>query len=113
MKKIELQHGDVVLEIVAEMPDGVKKVKLAKDTFCLEKGEGIHEHTIETDFNKLADRLDVWEDENGNMYFKAKEKLTLNHVEHGKQTIYPNKIYRKNVERVFDYDKLEERKVVD
>lgn len=46
MRKITNIHGDVTLYEVTEIPKGAKKLKWKKG-FILEKGKGVHTHTIE------------------------------------------------------------------
>ena len=48
MKKIIGQHGDVVLYQANNIPKTAKRIKWQKG-FILEKGEGVHTHTIETE----------------------------------------------------------------
>lgn len=46
MRKITNIYGDVTLYEVTEIPKGAKKLKWKKG-FILEKGKGVHTHTIE------------------------------------------------------------------
>lgn len=104
MKKMKNQHGDVLLESVEVIPSEAKKVKANKG-FVIEKGEGVHTHTlVEGDFEvyQISDT----------MYIKVKKDTVLDHEEHGKQVLKPG-IYKKNIEREYSYEDNEERRVLD
>ena len=103
MNKIENIHGDVTLTEVKSIPLGAKKIKWQKG-FVLERGEGIHTHVIE-------DKCEIYE-KDGIMYLKNDTPIKINHEEHGVQIIDPG-IHRKNIERVFDYEEMEDRNVQD
>ncbi len=106
MKKIYGQHGDVILEAVAAIPSGAKRIEVKKG-FILEKGEGVHTHTIPE-----TDGLSVYE-KDGVMYLTAEKPINLTHEEHGTQVLEPNIIYKKVIEREFDYESMEARKTLD
>ncbi len=107
LKKICGQHGDVVWEEVDSIPDGAKSLGVKKG-FVLERGEGIHTHVLED-----IDGVEIFE-KDGDIFVRVKEKLTHNHEEHGLQVLRPKtKIIKKRIERVFDYEAMEERKVID
>jgi len=110
MEKIPNQHGDVILKEVDSIPSGAKKIKNADDVFVVEKGEGVHKHTIQA--VELETKLDVYEKE-GILYFKPLTELPLTHEEHGIQTLTPGKIYKKVIEREFDYESMEARNTQD
>lgn len=105
MKKIENQHGDLLLEIVDRIPSGAKRLKV-ESGFVLERGEGIHTHIFPD-----VSGIEVFE-KDGETYVRVSKKTQLDHEEHGKQTVMPG-VYRKRIERVFDYEKLEARNVID
>ncbi|MCB4791080.1 MAG: hypothetical protein LHV68_04250 [Elusimicrobia bacterium] len=122
MKNIYVQHGDVILEKVDTIPGNAKSI-LVVDGFIVEKGEGVHTHTLRSkkvsfkedisalELNSMADKVEIYE-LFGLMYIKVKEAIDLDHEEHGTQTLEPG-IYKKNIEREFDYEKSIERKVKD
>ena len=103
MEKVTNQHGDVVLVKINLIPKDAKKLQWHKG-FILEKGEGVHTHTIEGE-------CEIYEKE-GTMYLKVNSPVRLDHEEHGTQTLEPG-IYKKEIERVFSYEDMEARKVQD
>ena len=127
MKKIENQHGDVLLEKVLEIPSDAKKV-IAENEFVIEKGEGVHCHILRqktpcarkvaikdgispTELNSMMDFVEVYEVKD-TMYIKVKKEVNLYHEEHGIQTLEPG-IYKKGIEREYSYEQNEERRVTD
>ena len=124
MKDVKHQHGDVILEKVQSIPEAAKKVKVS-DGFVIEKGEGIHTHVLRQrkpccavkeglsprKLNSMMNKVEVYEigDE---MYIKVKKSVDLDHEEHGIQTLEPG-IYKKSIEREYDYEANEERRVLD
>lgn len=125
MKKISNQHGDVVLQRVIEIPKEAKKIKV-DEGFIVEKGEGIHTHILKKksqkkvavkdgisplEMNSMMDLVEVYE-KGEDMYIKVKETVCIDHEEHGIQTLEPG-IYKKNIEREFDYENEIERRVLD
>jgi len=115
MKKIILQHGDVIVESVNCIPEEAKCIRLDKGArgLIIERGEGVHVHELQSnDYNELCDLIDCYE-LNGEMYFRVKKSnIKITHEEHGTQIIEPG-IYRKNIEQVFDYEKMESTRVGD
>lgn len=105
MKKVTNQHGDVVLTKVNSIPTSAKLVKIKKG-FIVENGEGIHTHTLPN-----VDNVKVFMD-NETMYLNVLKEIEIEHEEHGIQTIDPG-IYRKDIERQFDYENEVERRVMD
>ena len=105
MNKIENQHGDLLLVKVESVPCEAKKLNVGNG-YILERGEGVHTHVLDDVSN-----VDVFE-KDGNIYVKVKKLSTINHEEHGPQTLKPG-IYRKAIERVFDYEAMEARRVID
>jgi hypothetical protein len=106
MIKLHTQQGDCVLEIVTEIPRQAKKIELTK-SFIVLKGEGVNAHTIED-----CSGVEVYEVE-GVLYLKTKKLVELTHQEHGKTKLEPNKIYRRVIEREFDYEGMEARNTRD
>jgi hypothetical protein len=105
MKKITNQHGDVIITKVSSLPKNCKKIN-CKNGFVIEKGEGPHTHTIEN-----VDNVELFSD-NTTLYMKVLKDIEIDHQEHGIQTITPG-IYRKDIERQFDYENEIERRVLD
>lgn len=105
MNKIENQHGDLLLEKIAEIPDGANRVEVFNG-YVLEHGEGVHTHSIPD-----VSGIQVFE-KNGEIFVRVIREVELDHEEHGRQTVKPG-IYRKRIERVWDYESEEARKVVD
>lgn len=104
MNKIENQHGDLLLQI-AEIPKDAKRIE-AKNGFVIERGEGVHTHIFPD-----VSGIEVFE-RNGEIYVRVNKQTKLDHEEHGIQTLKPG-VYKKNIERVFDYNEMEARKVID
>lgn len=103
MKEIYSIHGDITIVKVKSIPEDSTK-KQWKKGFVLERGEGIHTHTIE-------DECEIYEYE-GTMYLKVTDPIKIDHEEHGAQVLEPG-IYRKEIEQVFDYEEMESKRVVD
>ena len=103
MDRIAIIHGDVTLYEAKEIPATAKKVEW-KPGFILEKGEGVHTHTIESE-------CEIYED-NGSMFLRVSQPIQINHEEHGLQTLEPG-IYRKDLEQEFDYEAMEARNTRD
>lgn len=105
MKKITNQHGDVLFKKINSIPSGAKKQKILNG-FIIEKGEGVHTHTLKT-----VDNVAVYV-KGDVMYLKVAKTTEIDHQEHGVQTIEPG-IYEKEIERQFDYENEIERRVLD
>ncbi|MCP4651166.1 MAG: hypothetical protein GY853_13955 [PVC group bacterium] len=99
------QHGDVLLKKVEKLPINSKKIRI-KNKYVVEKGEGTHTHVINDTKN-----LEVFVSDE-NIYLNVLKNLEIDHQEHGKQTIEPG-IYKKEIERQFDYEKEIEKNVRD
>ena len=112
MKKIVNQHGDVVLEAIECIPTDAKAVKLTQG-HTIEMGEGGHRHTLVCDkpLSEMADKIELYE-KDGILFLSVKSAVKITHEEHGEQIVNPG-IYRKNIERQFDYENEVERKVID
>jgi hypothetical protein len=105
--KVKNQHGDVVWEVVDKIPAGAKEISIsAPEGYVFERGEGVHVHTFQ-DMGGVR----VYEIE-GKIYVKVERNVVQQHEEHGCQVLTPG-IYRKRVERVFDYAEMESRAVRD
>jgi len=106
MQKIANQHGDLILVQIDSIPNEAKKVENLKSGYVLERGEGVHTHILED-----VEGIEVFEN-GSDIYLRVSEKARINHEEHGIQTLHPG-IYKKRIERVFDYDEMESRRVID
>lgn len=106
MEKIFAQQGDCVLEIVKEVPEKAKQIKL-NGSFVVLRGEGTNTHEI-TD----CSGIEAYE-LNGTLYLKTSKETKLIHPEHGTTTLKPNKIYKRVIEREFDYESMEARNTQD
>ena len=105
MNKITNQHGDLLFMAVSCVPDGAKELAITKG-FVLERGEGVHTHVLEG-----IKGIKVYE-HGDDIYVKVDIPVTINHEEHGVQTLMPG-IKKKKIERVWDYESEEARKVID
>jgi len=110
MEKIKNQHGDLILKEVSRIPKGANKKKIDMRIFTVLKGEGVNEHQLVAD--NLSEVLDVYE-KDGVLYLRSSEPLTLTHEEHGVQTLEPNIIYKRVIEREFDFESEEARNTQD
>lgn len=106
MEKVIHQHGDLLLIKIVEIPKTAKKVENLKSGYILERGEGIHTHILED-----VEGVDVYE-ENGEIYVRVNSQARINHEEHGIQILKPG-VYKKTIERVWDYETEEARKIID
>ena len=104
MNKIINQHGDVLLS-VACIPEDAKKLAI-QNGFILERGEGIHTHIFPD-----VSGIEVFEKE-GQIFVRVNKPTEIDHEEHGKQKIKPG-VYKRNIERVWDYESEEARRTVD
>lgn len=107
MEKINNQHGDLLLVETSDIPKTAKKVKNLQKGYVLERGEGVHTHILED-----VEGVEVFEDKSGDIYVRVSKPTRINHEEHGIQILKPG-IHKKRVERVFDYESMEARKVID
>jgi len=106
MIKLHTQQGDCILEVVNIIPKEAKKIKLS-GAFIVLKGEGSNTHEItETDY------IEAYQ-EGETLYLKTKKPVEIIHQEHGKTTLEPNKIYKRIIEREFDYESMESRQTRD
>ena len=115
MKKISCQHGDLIVEVIGSIPTEAKKVSLEQGGrgLIIERGEGSNTHVLEAEsMSELCGLIDCYELK-GELYFRVKKgTIKLTHEEHGTQILKPG-IYKKNIEQVFDYEKMESEKVRD
>lgn len=105
MRKVCNQHGDVVFYDIEKIPEGAREIKV-ENGWIFEHGEGVHTHIFED-----VSGIKVYE-KDGKTYIKVKSDPKPNHEEHGYQKINPG-IKEKGLERVFDYETMEARNVID
>ena len=78
MKKFQIRQGDVFLEKIESLPNGLKPVKQKKKKIILAYGEATgHHHAIEE-----IEKVDSFIDADGNLYLDIKEDTVLTHQEH-------------------------------
>lgn len=103
---MRVQHGDLILEEVKNVPTGLKW-KRVKKGFIVEKGEGQHLHTAIDDC-EIAEKDGV---------FLLREisghQFGVDHEEHNVKVLEPGKIYRKGIELEYDAETDEARKTQD
>ena len=98
MKKI-IQHGDVILKRIEEIPQGTKKM-IVRDSIILAEGETTgHAHRI-----KETNKAELFEND-GLFMLKVNEPVDLVHEEHKTITIQPGSY---EIDRVKEYDPFEE-----
>lgn len=102
---IKHQHGDLILYATEGIPKTAKRID-AKDGFVVERGEGVHLHYLET-----VDGVAVYQDDE-TLYLHVDKPTKLIHEEHGCQVLEPG-VYKKVIEREWDYESEEARKTLD
>ena len=102
MKKVTVQQGDLLL-VADELPAEAKKISGGKN-FTLLRGEGVNTHDVVGSFS-------AYEDENGTLFLVV-DDAKLIHAEHGTETL-PRGTFRRVIEREFDYEEMEGRRVED
>ena len=102
----QLQHGDVLLKRIDQLPLGIKPVQRQNGSLVIMDGEATgHKHTITENSAKL------WEIK-GEMYLEVTGPVTIEHQEH-KPLAVPSGIYRIGQVKEYDYFQQMERKVQD
>jgi hypothetical protein len=102
----QVQHGDVCLEEVKTIPEGLAKVERGEKGFILAEGEVTgHAHIVRED-------IKLFRDKDGTMYLKSDKPFTLRHEEHKTIRFLPG-IFRVFRVREFDHLAEMERKVAD
>ena len=102
MKKVTVQQGDLLL-VADELPGEVKKINTGA-RFTALRGEGVNTHDVVGSFS-------AYEDADGTLFIVV-DDAKLIHSEHGTETL-PSGTFRRVIEREFDYDEMEGRKVED
>jgi len=106
MNKNQIQHGDVLLERVEELPKGCSKVNPKNGSLIIAEGEATgHSHTI------TADKAVLYELK-GELYVEVLEPVTIDHQEH-KALPIPEGIYQIGRVKEHDYISDMERQVRD
>ena len=103
--KIANQHGDLLLEAVDQLPKDAKRIEI-QNGYVIERGEGVHTHIFPD-----VQGIEVYE-KDGQIFVRVNKQTELDHEEHGRQIVKPG-IYRKRIERVWDYETLEARRTID
>ena len=102
MKTVKVQQGDLLL-VADELPAEVKKIN-AGARFTALRGEGVNTHDVVGSFS-------AYEDKDGTLFLEVDDAKIV-HAEHGTETL-PTGTFRRVIEREFDYDEMEARKVED
>ena len=102
MKPVTVQQGDLLL-VADELPAEAKKISGGKN-FTLLRGEGVNTHDVVGAFS-------AYEDNTGTIFLVV-DNAKLIHAEHGTETL-PSGTFRRVIEREFDYEEMEARKVED
>ena len=102
MKAVRVQQGDLLL-VADELPSEVKKINTGA-TFTALRGEGVNTHDVVGAFS-------AYEDGDGTLFLVI-DDAKLVHSEHGTETL-PSGTFRRVIEREFDYEAMEARKVED
>ena len=102
MKAVKVQQGDLIL-VVDELPPEVKKINTGA-RFTALRGEGVNTHDVVGSFS-------AYEDKDGTLFLVV-DDAKLVHTEHGTETL-PSGTFRRVIEREFDYEEMEARKVED
>ena len=102
MKAVKVQQGDLLL-VVDELPRDAKKINTGA-RFTALRGEGVNTHDVVGSFS-------AYEDADGTLFLVV-ENAKLIHAEHGTETL-PSGTFRRVIEREFDYEAMEARKVED
>ena len=106
MENTHKRHGDINLSPVTKSEGEIIK---HNGTFIVAHGESGHKHVLTvSNPNDLTIRKDI----NGDMYFELLSDGLLSHEEHKTLTVRPG-IYKKIVEREFDWFQLAARTVID
>lgn len=85
MAKEQLKHqqGDVLIFAIDTLPTGLKKVEPKGGRFILAEGEATgHAHAISN-----VEDVEMFADEQGNIFVTVKSEVALSHEEHNTQKI--------------------------
>ena len=103
MKAVRVQQGDLLL-VADKLPAEVKKINTDSGRFTALRGEGVNTHDVVGAFS-------AYEDGDGTLFLVI-DDAKLVHSEHGTETL-PAGTFRRVIEREFDYEEMEARKVED
>ena len=103
MKPVTVQQGDLLL-VADKLPDAAKKINTGA-RFTVLRGEGVNTHDVVGAFT-------AYEDADGTLFLVVDGATKLVHAEHGTETL-PSGTFRRVIEREFDYEAMEARKVED
>ena len=93
------QQGDVLLKLVAGLPQGVKAVSATAGRYILAEGEATgHAHAV-----LVCPAVKMYE-RGGTLYLQVTEETEVVHEEHHKQTVAPG-VYE--IGRVVEVDPFE------
>lgn len=103
---MQIQQGDVLLNQIRELPQGVERVSREEGLFIIAKGEATGHH------HAIADKgVTLWELK-GDLYLEVSEPTTITHDEH-KSLPIPEGIYHIGRVKEYDYFQEMERQVRD
>ena len=102
VRAIRVQQGDLLL-VADKLPGAAKKINTGA-RFTALRGEGVNTHDVVGSFS-------AYEDADGTLFLVV-ENAKLTHAEHGTETL-PRGTFRRVIEREFDYEAMEARKVED
>ena len=119
MLRVAVRITSIECHVVADPELDRDATSSAQDGFIVEKGEGIHTHVLrrkspcakKTMVKDIDDDVEIYQISD-TMYIKVKKETIIDHEEHGKQTLKPG-IYRKQIEREYDANSDQERRVRD
>ena len=106
-----IQQGDVLIKSIENLPKNLKKVernngKWGRNRYILAEGEVTgHCHAI-------CEEIDLYEDENGNLFMSNSDKVTVEHEEHGNVEV-PNGTWKIDIVQEYDHFAEEAHKVAD
>ena len=108
-KKVQVQQGDVCLEKIEGLPEGVKLISPKNGQIVLAEGEATgHAHTI-----AQLDRANLFElPGSEKLYLKVEDTVELKHQEHGAITVEAG-VYEMEIVNMYDYFEELQKKVVD
>ena len=102
MKAVKVQQGDLLL-VVDELPTDAQKINTGA-RFTALRGEGVNTHDVIGAFS-------AYEDKDGTLFLVIDDAKIV-HAEHGTETL-PRGTFRRVIEREFDYEEMEGRRVED
>jgi len=92
------QQGDVLVNPISELPEGLKSVSAVNGNLILAEGEVTgHFHGIKDDGN-----VALMEDDQGTLFMKVDEPSILTHQEHNAFTIEPG-IFKIGIVQEYDH----------